>query len=118
MHPDDDPRILEHESVVAFGPTSALGRRAPGPFTVDGVAYCCLEQYAAADKALALADAAARADILACSSPAEHAALARRLGDDPRTRDERCDAFSQPSHASAPAVQYTLHHGLHTSASS
>lgn len=89
----DDPRILETESVVAFGPASVLGRRAPGSFVVDGVEYRSLELYIAVDSASALADADAHARLLASPSPAE---LAMRLAeDDARSWDDRHEAINR-----------------------
>lgn len=96
MSLDDDPRILETGTVVAFGPTSVLGRRALATFTVDGAAYCCLEQYFTAETARALGDADARAQVLASSSPAEHSRLGRRIeAADTRSWDDRLECMDR-----------------------
>lgn len=49
------------------------------PFTIDGQAYVCCEQFMMAEKARVFGDADAERAILSATSPAEHKALGRKV---------------------------------------
>ena len=49
----------------------------PAPFTIDGVAYVCAEQFMMAEKARLFGDDETRGLILGTESPREHKALGR-----------------------------------------
>lgn len=51
----------------------------PSPFSVEGVAYTCAEQFMMAEKARLFGDEATLKAILATQSPREHRALGRKV---------------------------------------
>lgn len=62
-----------------FRPECPFSQWYPSPFTVDGRAFGCAEQFMMHGKALLFDDAEVAAEILATPSPREHKALGRKV---------------------------------------
>jgi ribA/ribD-fused uncharacterized protein len=78
----DGSQVIETATMVLFWqPPGVFGQWTTSPFTVDGVAYTCAEQFMMAEKARLFGDEATRAKILATDSPREHKALGRQVAD-------------------------------------
>jgi ribA/ribD-fused uncharacterized protein len=76
----DGSQVIETATMVLFWqPPAVFGQWTPAPFTVDGVAYICAEQYMMAEKAGLFGDDDTRAKILASASPREHKVLGRQV---------------------------------------
>lgn len=70
------------DAVFFFAPEDPYGAFSNwymSPFRLDGLDFCCNEQYIMYRKALALGDAKTASAIMASSSPAEHQALGRKV---------------------------------------
>lgn len=91
----DGSQVIETDTMVLFWqPPGIFGQWTPSPFTVDGVAYTCAEQFMMAEKARLFGDEATRAKILATDSPRDHKALGRQVaGFDPDTWERACLAI-------------------------
>lgn len=76
----DGSQVIETATMVLFWqPPGVFGQWTPSPFTVDGVAYTCAEQFMMAEKARLFGDEATRAKILAAADPRDHKALGRQV---------------------------------------
>ena len=62
-----------------FTEQSPFSQWHPSTFVVDGVTYCCAEQYMMAGKASLFGDVEVAAEILAAVHPREHKALGRKV---------------------------------------
>ncbi|KAK2188003.1 hypothetical protein NP493_147g01038 [Ridgeia piscesae] len=81
----------EEKYVFFWGNSSPFSQWYPCIFTVDGVEYCCAEQYMMHQKALLFGDDESAKKIMATSNPKDQKALGRRVHPfDPNVWKEKC----------------------------
>jgi len=72
--------VLETPDFVFFWkPPAVFGQWTPSPFTVDGVAYQCAEQFMMAEKARLFGDEETRKKMLGTDDPRAHKRLGRQV---------------------------------------
>lgn len=71
---------IERDGCVLFWkPPSVFGQWTPSAFSVEGVQYCCAEQFMMAQKARLFGDVATRNKILATQDPRVHKRLGQQV---------------------------------------